>query len=173
MRPSRCRAFVGLQGVTRSYTRVLKGFSRRLKALLDYTGLRRLRSDKALALRLQEVDGLCIGCRVPAGSECYYCWDERRRGEEKLTQKDVDEKCKDKTYNDKHIERRRERIKGRKVASRADVANQIESKKGAYRNNFDEGHFYFLEDFLALIFSGKYLPHSRPRSRLSTALSMK
>ncbi len=133
----------------------MKGFSRRLKALLDYTGLRRLRSDKALALRLQEVDGVCKDCRVPAGSECYYCWDERRRGEEKLTQKDVDEKCKDKTYNDKHIERRRERIKGRKVASRADVANQIESKKGAYRNNFDEGHFYFLEDFLALNFSGK------------------
>ena len=41
------------------------------------------------------------------------------------------------------------------MASRADVANQIESKKGAYRNNFDEGHFYFLEDFLPLNFSGK------------------
>ena len=101
------------------------------------------------------MDGVCNDCRVPFGSECYYCWDERRRGEEKLTQKDVDEKCKDKTYNDKHIERRRERIKGRKVASRADVANQIESKKGAYRNNFDEGHFYILEDSLALNLSWK------------------
>ena len=111
------------------------------------------------------MDGESKEVAAVAVTECYYCWDDRRRGPDrvKASQKNVDEKRQDKTFRDDHAQRRRDRVRGVKVASRGDQANQIRVVKGAFSHNFNECLFYFLDDFLSLNGEGQVFKSTKAK----------
>ena len=57
----------------------------------------------------------------------------------KQGQKQINERmAKSKTFKENNSEKRAERVKGARVSTRAESATQVESKKGAFRSNFDK-----------------------------------
>ena len=95
--------------------------------------------------------------RVPGGDECYVCWDDRRRKNPGKSQAWVNEKMKtDKKFKDKQTSSRAERVRNARKPGMegVDASTRVVSQQGAFRENFDEGHFYNLDDYLSLHFAG-------------------
>lgn len=144
----------------RLYTSI-QGFWKRPPNTESVLGLRLSCGPSINTLRLYEDDGLCHDCRVPAGTECYFCWDERRTGDPGQTQDQVDQKIESSAkYKDQHSRNRVERVQGARKQGQEglDSAVKVESAAGAFKEEFDEGHFYDLESWLSIHCSGQSLP---------------
>ena len=107
---------------------------------------------------LYQENGPMCPMRVPAGKECWMCWDDRRRKFPGMTQCDVNDKmAKDKTFKDMKEQSRAERCRGARKPGMegVDASTRVQSESGAFRQEYDQGHFYKLDDYLKLHFHGQ------------------
>ena len=118
-----------------------------------------------LRLRLYEGDGQFCDCRVPAGDECYFCWDDRRRENPGKDQNEVNQQIKAcRKFSDKHTQTRAHRVQSaRKVGQQGLQTNVVIGEEGAFRQEFDEGHFYELDDWLSVHCSGRTFNSTRAK----------
>ena len=141
------------------------GFARLSKALAPEPG-RHKAWVRRLTLRRYEAGGSSRDCQVPQGEECYFCWDDRRRVNKGMSQAEVNDKLKsDKKFKDKHTGSRAERVQGaRKPGQDRLEATTVVGEEGAFRQEFDEGLFYTIDNWLALHASGR--PFSGMRAKV-------
>lgn len=98
--------------------------------------------------------------RVVTGGECYYCWAKRRRDHKGLDQKTLNQRRKGcKKFKDDHDKGRAELARGRRTHSTGgdhlDESTTVHGERGVFGRQFDEGHFYHLDDFLQLHYEGR------------------
>ena len=84
--------------------------------------------------------------RVSSEDECYFRWDHCRRQAEKLTHAKVEDKI---TTEHVYKEERGDRVRGARV-THENTATTVQSKSEAFREDYDEGYFYKLDDRLTL-----------------------
>ena len=91
--------------------------------------------------------------KVPAATECYRCWDVRRCEEFRdMDAATVKSKRENPEFDEQWTERRRAKATGSEKYStqRKAKANAVETKKGLFAEDFNEGITYSLENFLEL-----------------------
>lgn len=86
------------------------------------------------------------------------CWDDRRRKHAGMSHQDILDKMRsDKKFKDAQVRSRRDRVQqARKPGMEGvDASTHVASEAGAFRQEYDQGHFYDLADYLAIHFSGR------------------
>ena len=98
--------------------------------------------------------------RVVTGCECYCCWAKRRRDHKGVDQASLNKKRNgSQKFKDDHDKDRGEVARGLRTTltggDRLDESKTVKGEKGVFGKNYDEGHFYFLDDFLQLHYEGR------------------